>query len=499
MKNRDQCKHGLLYNEFSIILIQTFCSPKIEYDVSAPFLELEEKGNIDDQLFIHHEKIVDRYKLQGFDIRIELDEPGCAVLEGHVHVRGAVFFDSTVQISYRIIIPAKGQDHFCRISEPFNTDRLIAVAGIVQHVEHWIFNEKDNRQEIDGSLKSVIINKVHLTSASEYSEAEVDDRQITFDEIQRRYRRFFDKSESDDFYYPDHNYTFIDIWETLGHQGNVNFSHMYEDEIIEHIEKKHKAELLGLMTLYPEEWPYRMGDSFEDVCGKNVAIDTDDLVLANENVSLVFGTYGKRGEEAPTNWKEHLQRRDRYHVSWPEYFVILEILLAKKYTVNYVLNKYIHNSMKEMEASTWKKIDRNAKLSIKLSYIILQLDSVRYLRYMSHKHMYRETTKRLKINEDEKQLEAVMKRVDKSLNNANNAAELKEANEMKYILFFISFASLFGVLLAGNGEVPVYSMISRNLGVGVAVCLVALTSVGILYGLVVAIKVMLKCWRKTKI
>ena len=30
MKNQGQCKWGLLYNEFSILLIQTFTSPEIK-------------------------------------------------------------------------------------------------------------------------------------------------------------------------------------------------------------------------------------------------------------------------------------------------------------------------------------------------------------------------------------------------------------------------------------------------------------------------------------
>lgn len=87
------------------------------------------------------------------------------------------------------------------------------------------------------------------------------------------------------------------------------FDRMKEDDIIQHIEKFHRSELVGLMTLYPEEWPYRMEKSFGDICGKNIAIDTDDLVLVNENVCVVIGTYGKRGNCAATNWKEHLGRR----------------------------------------------------------------------------------------------------------------------------------------------------------------------------------------------
>lgn len=190
------------------------------------------------------------------------------------------------------------------------------------------------------------------------------------------------------------------------------------------------------MSLYPEEWPYRMDSSFEDICGKNIAIDTDDLVLANENMSLVIGTYGNRGKEAPTDWKKHLARRDRYHVSWPEYLVLVEILLAKKHTINYVLNKYIFNSRQAIKDNSHPEskdgqqgftiindkildmIEQNARLSISLSDVILQLDSVRYLRYMSHKHMYHETSRRLRIDADEQQLKDITERVDKSLTNA---------------------------------------------------------------------------------
>ena len=69
------------------------------------------------------------------------------------------------------------------------------------------------------------------------------------------------------------------------------------------------------MPFYPEKWPYRMDSSFSEICGKNIAIDTDDLVLTNENMSIVFGTYGKRGNESPTDWQEQLGKGGLYHVS----------------------------------------------------------------------------------------------------------------------------------------------------------------------------------------
>lgn len=506
MKNRHQCAHGLLYENFSIILIQTFTSSGIKPVVSE-YLKPVVAGNIDDQLFTHKGKIIDRYELEGFDIKITIAEPNAAVLEGHVHVWAAVFFDTTVEISYRIIVPPGGKigdTKFCHIRNPFTTDQLIVVAGIVQHVEHWVYNQEAERQEIDGALKTVEIRNIHIGKNGQWCPEAFTESGITLEEVQRRYRRLFDFASEKEFYYPDHHYIFVDIWETIGHQGEAVFDGQKEDEMIQHIEECHRAELVGLMSLYPEEWPFRMDSSFQDICGRNIAIDTDDLVLVNQNMSLVIGTYGKRGAEAPTNWEEHLKRRDRYHVSWPEYLVLLEILLAKKHTINYVLNKYIYNSHKAIEKdfcindNVHTMIEQNAKLSVKLSDIMLRLDSVRYLRYMSHKHMFHLTACNLGIEEDERQLKETIKQVDKSLNNANNMLEIRQANSTKYILLFISIASLFAVILQGE-KVPLLTKLSEELGRQTAVVLVLITSFGVAAGLMIlvwmAVKYMMKMIR----
>lgn len=50
MKNQGQCKWGLLYNEFSILLIQTFTSPEIKIPKGS-FIKPITEGNIDEQLF----------------------------------------------------------------------------------------------------------------------------------------------------------------------------------------------------------------------------------------------------------------------------------------------------------------------------------------------------------------------------------------------------------------------------------------------------------------
>lgn len=503
MKNLNSCQGGLVYSSFSILQIQTFCTDRMTpIRISTPtqeektregFINRVVKGNIDDQLFTREEQFIDRYRLAGFDIRIEVsyrehgekNPPTIAVLEGYVHVWAAVFFDRTVELSYRFFVPGSHETEissFCKIDHPLNTDQMIFFAGIVQHVEHWIYNKELDRQEIDGSLKKIEISNFPLDSTSNYHPEGTGERNLTFEEIQRRYRNYFDKTPENQLRTPDHHYVYIDIWEDINHTKGFNLKHVGEADVIEHIETAHQAELVGLMTLYPREWPYRMSSSFNDICGSNIAIDVDDLVLANQNISVVFGTYGRRGSESETNWKEHVRRRSRYHVSWPEYLVLLEIVLAKKQTINFVLDKYINNSLNTSNLNIRDSIEKNAQWSVELSHILLELDSMRYLRYMSHKHMFDMVQKNLRVADDERQLQAIMQQVDKSLDNVNNVVELRHADDTKYILFFISIASLFGVLLQSE-DVPIISLISYKFGIGIALVLELLTAVIIVIGL----------------
>ena len=154
MRNYNQCESGLIYNEFSVILIQTFTSAGIEIPLNPEtnfFIKKDDDGHFDDQLFTHSDKVINRYRLKGFDICIDIDGNAPARLWGHVHVRAAVFFNKTVEISYRIIVSPTGRINgtkFCQTDVPFNTDQLIAVAGIVQHVEHWVYNNKKKKFQL---------------------------------------------------------------------------------------------------------------------------------------------------------------------------------------------------------------------------------------------------------------------------------------------------------------------------------------------------------------
>ena len=505
MKNKEQCEAGLLYPDFTLIFIQTFTSPKVVVP-KADWVKEVTEGNIDDQLFMSDEVALRRYELPAFRMRVKMsigDEENKKEAEvwGDVRVWMTVFFDYTVQLSYRLLV--LNSERFkelslCRSSVILDTDELIVLAGLVQHVEHWEYNLEEKRQRINGCVQQVDIEDMTLNAKSEWVESGTRETGLTFTEVQRRYRNLVDKTPSGEFRYEDYHYTFIDVWETVEHAGDIRFADMGEDEVIEHIERHHRAELVGLMSLYPCEWPYRMDSSYEAICGPNIAIDTDDLVLANECMSVVFGTYGRRGLGSATDWQKHLMRRDRYHVSWPEYLVLVEILLAKKHTINYVLNKYIYNSSRALAAGSYDMVEQNSMLNIRLSKMLLQLDAIRYLRYVSHKHMSNLTETRLRIAKDREMLDNTFAQVGTSLNTVNDVAELKEANTTKAILFFISVASLFGVLLEGDGTAPVFAMISEEWGEGVAVALVAVTCGGIFFGLYILIKLAVRWQRQRK-
>ncbi|MDL2242662.1 hypothetical protein LJC25_02925, partial [Bacteroidales bacterium OttesenSCG-928-K03] len=281
---------------------------------------------------------------------------------------------------------------------------------------------------------------------------------------------------------PDTIYAFVDIWETLQHYDNL-FSEIKEEEIISHIMQHHKREMVGLMSLYPAEWPYRTEESYEEVCGGNVAIDTDDLILVNQNVCVVFGTYGLRGgKEAPTDWEEHLKERSHYHVSWPEYLLILEMVLAKKHTIAYVTDTLLESVLSEKAfQNPTKAIEANAKLSIDITKLLSKLDAVKYSKFVSHKIMFDRTRKRLGVEEDREKLEEMMERIDNSLNNISETTSIQQATLLNIVLAGISVASLFEIIFQDT-SIPFFEALEIE-SHGISISLIGITIFIIFTGL----------------
>ncbi len=499
MKNVAQCTNGLEYNSFSIVHVQTRCSDDIK---SAA--ELEQAGGpvarFDDpvasEIFTYgQQNMLHRYHLPGFHIRIELsdsDKKPMGVLKGQVHVRAVIFNDACLQLSYRLmVVPGGklGQGEFCDIDAPFDTDRLIVAAATAQGAEHWDMNLETGRQTIDGALGRVVITGFPLDETSGF-DLKAASQPKTMQEAMARYAAWFEREPHDENA-SESIHTFIDVSDNVGHLGENIFETMDEEAIIEHIETCHRAELVGLMSLYPFEWPYRMEHSYLDVCGRNIAIDTDDLVLANQNLTLVMGTYGKRGEEASTDWKKHLAIRETYHVCWPEYLTIVKIILAKKQIINYAIGKYVNVDLSQIDDKrlSWRQraqrmldlIRQNAVLSSDTTSLLRRLDPMRHLRFAAHRHMFALTEQRLGVVEDERYLREVSERIDHSLSNANDSLERYQSQRSNRILMVISLATLFGVLLQ-NKEVPLFTQFfSEQTGLlsGAFFVLVTLAIIGV--------------------
>ncbi len=494
--------HGLRYKEFSVVLLQIFALDDFK-DFKLPssgavrsFVKPVENG-IDSLIFnIPYPKddsensSIERFELGGFDFRMSLTDPYPVLLSGHVKVKMSVLFGNTVSLSYRFVF--NGSDSLCKMSEPVCTDHIIALLATHLSAEHWSKNKGKSETDINMEVTDFDATKFPINSSGDLSTSPLDlplnGVGRTFEHVCSRYKSFITKhctaskkgisredrkiagrmmaSYSDDSF-SDFHYAMVDIWESLMHPvtgedgtvtdlfANDREPRLSEADIINHIRDFHKPELIGLMTMYPEEWPYRDSEAYDEVCGGNIAIDTDDLVLVNNNVCVVFGTYGRRGAGSPVDWEEHLQEREKYDVSWPEYLLILEMVLAKKFVIGYAKDQLIRATLdvgKEKDSYS-DLIAHNASLSIRLSRLELQLDVVKYSRFMSHKVMFDRTTRRLELESDTEVLNSLTELVDNSLHNISDYKAMKSDTFLNFILALVSVASTFQ-LFFGPAEMP---------------------------------------------
>ncbi len=449
-----ETQNELIYNSFSVVFLQSFIAEEIKPIDIKPIDDF-----IDKQIFTKYEDdLVSRYELDSFNIDISLyskDADDTPVklnsIFGEVKVHAAVYFNKAVSLSYRFVVNTKEKESsFCFTEKPFSTDDMILLAGLIHRVEHW--NEEKGKYSVSEDQHRIKLRRKDGVEISGGSEI--------FTQIQKSYKSKFTTCPKSE----DSHHVMIDVWDDIAH-SNLDFTKMSESDIITHIETKHKSELIGLMSLYPYEWPYRNERDFQNICRDNIAIDTDDIVLTNSKVSLVIGTYGIRGEDAPTVWKDQIHFMNIYHVSWVEYLVLLETAIVKKTTIRYVLSSYIANINKLSDANLKSKksdiqaaISENADLNIRLTSLVARLDIARYVRYVSHKHMYKKAIKNLNIEEDIEQLNFITSNIDNALNNANNMRELKQTNTANRILMVISIASLLEVVMS-EAKIPVLSLI----------------------------------------
>lgn len=472
------------------------------------------------------DRVVSRYSLRGFDFGMDINPPEGESLEevslsGHVNVEMSLFFDNTVSITYRFLF----NGNVCRMSKPLATDHIIIFLSTWLGAEFWSDDQEGDGQKTDINYEAGLRYRnlpygkdgSVIEPSPDESWTEIKGKGYVFEEIAECYKNYIyrhctrfrkdaplkdvnryrhRKMKNDLRVMNDHHYAMVDVWEDISHPLPAGLDlfatgrkdSLTEEEIVTHIRDYHRSELIGLLSLYPEEWPYRDDDAFDEVCGENIAIDTDDLVLAGTNMCLVVGTYGRRGKDTDgVDWEKHLLERKRYHVSWPEYLMILQLVLAKKYILEIVRDELVSSTLAAQENSSQELIGENAALSLRLTRLMLQLDVIKYSKFTSHKVMFERTSRRFSLKEDEESLRNLMDAVDSSLHNISDYKSMKSEFLLNVILGIVSVASTFELLFQ-DSEMPFLTHFGFESSRLAAVLVAAIASITVFALLLVIVK-----------
>ena len=510
-----------------------------------------DKSPEDSRIWRFPKKAVYRFSLRGFDFNMPLrptDEEDFEPIDlhGHANVEMSLFFGNTVSLTYRFFFDGysahitDAEDGTKKVDAC--TDHIIALLSTYLGAEYWSADSEDGASNINLESTFIARNFWIDEEGEEVPEADRVDLCMreggrAFDKIALRYKKYLynnytsyreglsfeDMREHEHFrkkhgvsVVNDHHYAMVDIWENVKHPVELEdgteedlfskFRHpkLSEAEIVNHIRDYHKPELIGLMSLYPGEWPYRDSNSYDEVCGENVAIDTDDHVMVGSNMAVVIGTYGRRSDEVKqgniaeeandgsqvtkqgVDWQKHLQERARYHVSWPEYLMILQMVLAKKYVIGFAKDQMIDVALEARGKEAEELIAKNADLGMRLSRQIIQLDMVKYSKFASHKVMFDRTTRRMALDDELAKLKEVTDMVDNSLRNLSDYKAMKSDFLLNIILVIVSVASTFELLFQ-NAEMPFLDYFDID-STGMAPWLVLIVASVTIFALLLVIK-----------
>lgn len=486
---------------------------------------LEEAGkgvSEDEKLYSFPQEGVYRFSMRGFDFEMPLNpDTGetfpSIILKGHANVEMSLFFGRTFSITYRFFFDGKVAEILGKDNKSTNavTDHIIAFVSAYLSAEFWSNEKTDQEEESEQTDSESVVPKETQTKDKGTIEFETainlknfwldedgneripQDEVISrkgriFDEVTQRYKRHIynqytfyktnltlDEKKKYDAYLYNHpitssddlHYAMVDIWDDVMHPIDDGAGDLFsrernpfysEAEIVNHIRNYHKEELIGLMTLYPSEWPYRDREAYDEVCGRNIAIDTDDLVLTGNSLSMVLGTYGRRGKIQDTecrpahdgtcikrqavDWQARIRERREYNCAWPEYLMILQLLLAKKNVIRYAKDRLVDMTTEAYDKSAEEMIGDNARLGLRISRAILVLDVVKNSKFPSHVIMHDRTAERLKLSQDMEELDSVVNMIDSSLHNLSDYNKLKSEFLMNAVLLLISIVGSFELL-----------------------------------------------------
>ena len=181
------------------------------------------------------------------------------------------------------------------------------------------------------------------------------------------------------------------------------------------------------------------GGGGDDVAGGSTAAAP---ILHGRTVNgLLGGGDGVNG----VNWKKIMRERRLYHVSWEEYLLILQFVLAKKHTLTKAVDRLLHMTS-DMAEVTKKMIGDCSKAALAASKKVIELDVVKQMKFPSHKVMFDRTARRFCLKEDEESLRQLMEIVDSSLHNISDYKSMRSEFLLNVILGIVSVASTFELL-----------------------------------------------------
>jgi hypothetical protein len=195
---------------------------------------------------------------------------------------------------------------------------------------------------------------------------------------------------------------------------------------------------------------------------------------------------GSQVTKQGVDWQKHLQERARYHVSWPEYLMILQMVLAKKYVIGFAKDQMIDVALEARDKEAEELIAKNADLGMRLSRQIIQLDMVKYSKFASHKVMFDRTTRRMALDDELAKLREVTDMVDNSLRNLSDYKAMKSDFLLNIILVIVSVASTFELLFQ-NAEMPFLDYFDID-STGMAPWLVLIVASVTIFALLLVIK-----------
>lgn len=470
-----------------------------EADIHFEHMHPEVESLLFPSTVVQNNKVA-RYSMMGFDFRIPVRaskeknkdgeyEPDFSSVdfEGHANVEVSQFLGNIFSVTYRFLF-----DGFtCRILEAdeddntglgrpgreqieATTNHLISLVSSCLGAEYWSDDDDDDKAAGIDLKNRLVIDKMWVDENGDANREDgiwsLESQNRVFDEVLLRYKKFLAKkflgAEAGAEYIKgmsvvnDSRYAMVDIWETVKHPfGSAGNRDMFSDKhwpklgeagIINHIRDYHKPEMVGLMTMYPAEWPYRAAEAYDHVCGGNIAIDTDDLVLAGSHMVVVIGTYGRRGDGVDgVNWEKVMRERRFYHVSWEEYLLIVQFVLAKKYSFNNAIDTLLKLT-EDMTEINKKKIGKCAKAALAASKRAIELDVIRHMKFPSHKVMYDRTAMRLELENDFQRFKDVQEVVSGNLQSLGEYQAAKTDSWMNTGLIAISVLSLFELAFQNN-------------------------------------------------